>query len=147
MDLSNFFRICVYFCLVMITFNLAVTFVSALNLFEPVDSGMDVNLSDKDTTASSIFEAFSRFTGGMGQIWIVLTTVTGLTSLVIARLVGNSSIIGVWLFGEVFWTSYTSALNVTHLSSYIPFEFLILFTVALMFIWVGAIISMLTAVS
>jgi len=144
MNLSNYFRIAVYFCLVMIIFTLAINFVSALNIFPSVESGMEVDTSDG---ATDIVQRISGFSGELGSMWSIITIATAGIAIVVARIIGNASVIGVWLFSEIFWTSYSRAMTVTNIGGYIGHNFLIMFTVALVFIWIAAVISMMTSVS
>lgn len=146
-DLSNFFRICVYFCLVCIVFTLCVNFVSGLGIFPTVSGGEDVDLSTTDITGTEIFDMLTPFDGGMQYIWLLFTSLTGITAFILARAFGTTTIIGVWLFGEIFWTSYANALGVLDVVSLINWEFVVLFTSALCFVFIGAIISMFTNVS
>ena len=142
MDLSNYFRIAVYFCLVMIVFTMAVNFISALNIFTEAHAGVPIS-GDED----NVFSKISDFTGGMAQFWIILTTIEGIVVIAIAKVVGSTNIIGVWLFGTIFWKSYINSLVVTDVTKLIPVDFIAMFTVALIFIWVAAVISMFTNVS
>jgi hypothetical protein len=142
MDLSNYLRLAVYFCLMMIIFTLAVNFVSGLGIFTSADTG--VNSSG---TPSDIFTEISGFTGGFQYIWVVLLTTGGFATIVIAKIVGSTNIIGVYLFSAVFWTSFSRCLTVVNIGGWVQTDFLNIFIVAIFFVWVAAIISMLTSVS
>jgi len=144
MNLSNYFRIAVYFCLVMVIFTLAINFVSALGIFPPVESGMEVDTSGG---ATDVVQKISGFSGGLGTMWAIITAASAGVAIVVARIIGNASVIGVWLFSGIFWTSYGRAMTVTNIGGYIGQDFLIMFTVALVFVWIAAVISMITSVS
>jgi hypothetical protein len=143
MDLSSYFKIAVYFCLIMIIFTLCVNFVSALNIFPTTPSGVDVTGTDP----ADIFTQISGFSGGMQYLWLTLLSATGILTLAIAKVVGSTNIIGVYLFSAVFWTSFNRCMTVIHIGNWIPLDFLAIFIVAITFIWVAAIISMFTGVS
>lgn len=129
--------------MLIIIFTLAINFVNGLNLFTDVNSG--VATGDKP---GNIFSTISGFSGGIEYIWAALLTATGLGTLVVAKLTQSTNMIGVWLFSGVFWTSYNKCISVVSVSSsgtqWIAPEFLILFTAAVLFLWVAAIIGMLT---
>ena len=62
----------------------------------------------------------------------------------VAKMTQSTNMIGVWLFSSVFWTSYNNAISVIDVNSWIPGDFLLMFTVAFLFLWVGAVIGILT---
>lgn len=144
MDTSSFFRIAVYFCLMMIIFTLAINFVSALNIFSNVDSGVGVDLS---SSHADIFEKLSGFTGGIQYLWVILLTAGGVATIIIAKIVGSTNIIGVYVFSSIFWTSFNRCLTVVNIGSFVPPTFITIFVVAIFFVWVASLISMLTSVS
>jgi hypothetical protein len=121
----------------MIIFTLCVNFVSALGIFSSVPIG---------ATKASILTEISGLSGGYETLWVVLLVAIGFT-IVIAKWVSSTSIIGIYLFSSIFWTSYSRCITVININNFIPTEFLAIFTVGLAFIWVAAIIGMLTSVS
>ena len=140
---STFFQTCVYLCILIIIFTFAISFINSLNLFYDVETGVGT-----EGTSNNIFETITGFSGGFEYIWISLLTATGLGALVVAKLTQSTNMIGVWLFSGVFWTSYSKCISVINISygsqQWIPAQFLIIFTVALLFLWAAAIIGMLT---
>ena len=143
MDLTSYFKIAVYFCLIMIVFTLCINFISELGIFPSAESGVNI----EGTEASDIFTDISGFSGGMQYLWLTILTGAGLGAIVIAKLVGSTNIIGVYLFSAVFWTSFNRCIAVTSVGTYVPLDFLAIFVVAIFFVWVAAIISMFTGVS
>jgi len=142
MDLTNYFRIAIYFCLVMIIFTLAVNFVSALNIFSAVPTGISSSGTPQD-----IFSEISGFSGGVQYIWVLLLTMAGLFVVFMAKVFNDKAIIGVYIFSAIFWTSFNRCLSVINIGNFIPGDLLTIFVVALLFVWVAAIIGMLTIVS
>jgi hypothetical protein len=139
MRLTSFFQVCVYFCLFLLIFTLSVNFVTGLQLFIDVETGPDLS---GETTAEGVF---SRIVDNdMFAIWAMVTSLSGLAAGVLAVLTRSVSILGVYLFSVTFWTSYTLFVSTVNINSWIPLEFMLIFTVALLFIWVAAIIGMLT---
>lgn len=140
MDMSSYFRLAVYFCLIMIIFTFSINFVDILEIFPSVEGGLNETEDDILTTVSGL-------RGGWGAVWALIIGVGAVTALGFAKIMGNTNIIGIYLFSSIFWTSYSRCLAVVHIGNYVSTEFLLIFTVALAFIWVASIISMLTSVS
>jgi len=51
---------------------------------------------------------------------------------------------GIFLFGTVFWASYVNTMIVLNLGNFVPTEFLLIGTVAMMFVFSGAVVGMLS---
>ena len=149
MELSNYFRLAVYFCLIMIIFTLAVDFVSSLGIFTPVDSGVDLTTPATDVAgrSSGIFGLLSPTIGSMASFWAILLTLEGIGAIVVAKLVGSTNIIGVYLFSVTFWGAFIRCLTVVNIGSYLPIEFITMFVVGIFFVWIASVISMMTSVS
>jgi len=105
--------------------------VSALGIFSdvPTDISTIVNNADIDIT------------------WASLLGITGIVAAGAAYALGSLSIIGIYLFSAIFWTNYKISLGILTVGNFIPNEFLTIFTIALVFIWVAAVIGMTTIVS
>lgn len=143
-DWNTFFQTSIYICILIIILTMAINFINTLDLFLDVESGYAVSGKEPN----NIFADITGFSGGFEFIWISLLTVAGLGALVVAKLTHSTNMIGVWLFSGVFWTSYNKCISVVNISSggeaWIAPEFLLMFTVALLFLWAAAIIGMLT---
>lgn len=141
MNLNTFFQLCLYICIVMIVFTLAVNFINGLNAFESrVETGVPVG-----TNTSNTFVNFAGIT--MNEIWVGVLFGTGLLSLALAWMMHSAIPVGVWIFSSVFWTSYQSALTaITGIgiegTQIIPADFLLIGTVMMGFFWMGAIAGM-----
>jgi len=140
METSNYFRLCVYFCIGLIIFTLSINFISAMGIFSSVPT-------DISSTSNNIFSQITGLDEGMASIWAIVTTVGGIGAVVVAFLIQSATFVGVYLFSVVFWTSYSRFIVTININDFIPSDFLIIFTVALLFIWVAAVISMLSNVS
>jgi len=136
---NTFFQTCIYLCITIIVFCTALAFVNALDIYTDVEAGPFI-----DDTPDNVFSSISGFDGGMEFVWLSLVTAGGLGALVVAKMTQSTNMIGVWLFSSVFWTSYNNAISVIDVNSWIPGDFLLMFTVAFLFLWVGAVIGILT---
>jgi len=138
-DWNTFFQTCIYLCIVIIIFCVAIVFVNTLNIYTDVDSGPVIA-----NEADNVFTALSGFSGGMEYIWIALVTAGGLGALAVAKLTQSTNMIGIWLFSSMFWTAYHNCITVIDVNEWIPGNFLLMFTVAFLFLWGAAVTGMLT---
>lgn len=143
MKVNTFFQACVAFTIILLIFTLSVNFVSVSGFYPTeVEVGIDVN-----TTSGN--ETFQDVTGGYtpSNIWTVWS-IAGLIalggSIAIAVLTRSSTFVAIYLFSIVFWTAYLNMISITNLGNYVPGGFLFIGTASLIFIWMGAIIGMLS---
>ena len=139
MNFDNLFRVCLGFTLLLLCFSLVANFVSALDVF-PHTTNIGI---DADTNS-----ALEQLTGldspDMQAIFIGVTGLTFAGAVALAILTKQMIPIGLHLFGVVFWTSWIRMSSVLGYGGYIPVELLAVFTIGAMFIFIGAIIGMLT---
>jgi len=128
-----------YFTIILLIFTLSVNFVSAANFFGTnVPSGVDLNTSSENST-------FISLTGeSTTDLWLLVLVAAGAGGIVVAWLTHSTAILGVYLFSIIFWGSYGTMLGVTKIGNYIPAAFLFIATAALIFVFMGAIIGMLS---
>lgn len=143
MKINTFFQACTAFTILLLLFTLSVNFVSVSGFYPTnAETGIDIN-----TTSTN--ETFQDVTGGYtpSNIWSVWS-LAGLIalggSIAIAVLTRSSVFVGIYLFSIVFWTAYLNMLGITQLGNYVPGSFIFLGTTSLVFIWMGAIIGMLS---
>jgi hypothetical protein len=78
----------------------------------------------------------------MNWIWIV--GISGLLGVGAGVAMRSVVPVGIGLFGGIFWSSFISVHGILSIGGYIPIELLTVFTVATTFIFIAAIIGMLT---
>lgn len=150
--MNTFFRIAVYLSFAMIIFNLAIAFVGGLdnpNTGEPIfpvggtpGRGM--------TNESESIEEYTD----MGAIGLEDPTVGGMFTLIasgvlvatifICILIRSITPLGIAIFGSVFWGAFYQAQAVISYGGYIPSDFITIFVVGGAFLFIAAIIGMLT---
>jgi len=150
-DLSNFYQICVYICIVMIIFNLCVSFVSGLGVFPyDVDTGIATGPTSNDTyTNLTDLGGFnSEGYTGMDGLWIIFlgsgsTLIIGLFLVLLTR---STNILGIVLFSGVFWSSYISTISIINVGGFLIDlgGFVLIGTVGMLFIFSAAVIGMLS---
>jgi len=119
----------------------------ALNIFGNIGD-MGVKPGDNTSETMGNFTKNPSFSGGMtmGMIWGIVLTASGAVGLVLAWLTQDASILGVFIFSGVFWSSFINAMVVINAMGFIPLLFIGLFTLPIIFIFVGAVIGMLSGV-
>ena len=147
MNWNTLYQTCVGITLTMIIFTLAVSFVSGLGVFDPVQTGVSQGDNSSDTfsdiTNSSYSESDFSGQAGMDAVWLIGGI--GGTVIVAAVLAVRSPVFaGIFLFGTVFWASYVNTMIVLNLGNFVPTEFLLIGTVAMMFVFSGAVVGMLS---
>lgn len=142
--MKTLFQTCVIICITMIVFTLAINFVSGLGVFETYESGFDSS-GDTDTIFNSTTNLESDDGGsGMDALWAAVLGGAGLGAIVLAWVTRSPVIIGVYIFSAIFWASYINALSVININNWIPAGFLLIGTVAMVFIFGGAVAGMLS---
>jgi len=145
MRLNSLFQTCLYIVIIMTVFSLSVTLISSLGIFGSLDSGVSTDLENE----SSTFESISDIT--MNDFWSFLSSEEGLTSIIglgatvgLAILTRSPTLIGVGLFSTVFWTSYMNVNGILSIGGYLPVELMVIGYIVMFFLWVGAVIGMIT---
>lgn len=152
MELTNFYQVCVFLSVSIMVFSLSVGFLGGLGVFGSLtpDFGVDV-----DGNESSVVEGFTKnpdSTGlaGMGfeNAWLLIfgagTVLAGAGAIGIAIATQNATFVGVYVFSVYFWASYLNAVGILSFGGFLPFNFIMLFTVPVGFIFVAAIAGMLS---
>jgi hypothetical protein len=142
--LKSLFQVCFLICITLLLFTLSLNLISGLGVF----GFGEVSSPELEGTTESLFTRLSGFEGGMGTVWAVVTTAAGVLSVAAAVLMRSTTPIGIYLFSAVFWTSYTRFIGFVNINNLfvtgVLSGFLLIVTVGLLFIWVGALIGMLT---
>lgn len=153
-DLTTFYQICIYITVVMVVFILALNFVVGLQVFPIiVESGFQTGDGTTDEVFSTItnvhdasgnegFAAMNNLVLGVGAL-------AGLgAGLALGYLFQSTTLIAVSLFTGIFWSAYINTLSVLKavgfLQSLTDYGFMLIGTVAMLFIFAGAVTGMLS---
>jgi hypothetical protein len=144
MDLNTLFKQCMYFCIVLLIFTFALNFISTL-WFDvgaiPASSPMGASPnSTANATFMSYVQGITGLSGGFSSLFILASVGTGLAAVVLSALSHQTTPLAIYLFGVIFWTSWIRAFASIPA---IPPEISIIFTVAIMFVFAGAVVAML----
>lgn len=146
MNLNTFFQICTYITICMIMFCISVNFVSGLGVFGDMEviGGPDMGNNTNDTFQRITYKVDTPEGENITDLWALVIAGAGIAGLVVAWLTHSTSIIGVFIFSAVFWAAYINTLSILNVVSWIPIGYITLFSTGMAFIWIGAIIGMLT---
>ena len=136
--MASFFRTCTYLCMGLIVFTLAINFVNTLGAFTAYEAG------GEDITSQSAIEKISGLDGGMATLWGLAVGIGLAGALALVYLSKQISPIGIYLFSTVFWTSWIRMNSVINVGGVMPVELMAIFTVGALFLFVAAMIGMLT---
>jgi hypothetical protein len=145
MEMNNFFGICVIFTVSLMVFCLCVNVFVGFQIF----GNAGVFGPDISGNSSQMFTNFTKnpdFPVGMtmGMIWGLVLTSAAAVGLVLAWIMQDASILGVFIFSGVFWSSFINAMVILGAMAFIPVVLIGLFTVPVLFIFVAAVIGMLS---
>jgi len=135
----TFYRTAVWICIAIIVFTLAINVVNSMEAFPTDYEGGTTGI-----TSENALEQISGLEGGMEGIWALGVGLGAIGVVALVFVSKQISPIGIYIFSTVFWTSWLRMFAVLNIGEYIPAELLLLFTVGVLFIFIAAVIGMLT---
>ena len=144
MNLNTLFHQCLYFCIVLIIFTLALNFISVL-WFEtgavPIEThlGKAPGATAEETVGDWINNQLWFF-GDFGALFVLVSVGSAIPVIGLTILSGQTTPLAIYIFGMVFWTSFIRALAIL---TFIPVGISIIFVVAVIFIFIGAVAAIL----
>ena len=134
----------------MIFFGFSLGFISAMGAFpggytSPFNPGNDTSLGITTNLTRNITGTGSL---SWGETWALATGLTLLGVGVFSILTGTTNMLGVYLFGTFFWSSWASLVGILYefdfLTSSAGLILVSMITVGMSIMFVGAIIGMLS---
>ena len=147
MNLGNLYQICIYFTIGLMVFTLSINFVGAMDIFgtnPDLGPSVEGNSSDIEKNFTKTAEKSGGFS--IDLVWTLIISVEVIGGIGLAIATQSTSVLGAYIFGAVFWTSYINAMTIIGAVGFLPVGFLVLFTVPMIFIFIGAVIGMLSGV-
>lgn len=147
--MNTFTSFCVGACIFMIFFGMSIGFIGLMGAFP---TGLTTGFTPGNST-ETVTGLTGNVTGVMGHFnfWDLWGATTGLAlggALAIGILTKSTNMIGTWVFGTFFWSSWGSMLTVFYtfdfLSSGAGLMLITMITVGMAFIFVAAVIGMLS---
>ena len=138
--MNSFFRIAVWICMLLLIFTLVANFIQGLAAF-PIEGSPGMDISNTDSALATITGNSDM---NMNYLFVGVSTLALLGTIVLAYFTRTMIPIGLYLFGAVFWASWIRFTSIFSYGGYVPGDFIIIFTVGVMFVFIAAIIGMLT---
>ena len=150
MDMNNFYQVCVYISVSLMVFTLVISFLGGLGVFGPLSPDWGLDTSGNQSNIVGNFTQNPDQEGGFGNAWLIVfggsTVLAAAGAIGIAIATQNATFVGVYIFSIYFWASYLNAVSIISFGGFLPLGFIVLFTVPVGFVFVGAIVGMLSGV-
>jgi len=140
--MKTFFQISIIITFIMFIFGLLASFIASTGAF-PFADDMGISISS-DSDFLTKFTGLDEDSQSMRALFL---GVTGLSFIgVVALAFATKSVvpIGLHLFGLVFWASWTKTSVILGHGGYVPEGLLVIFTVGVFFVFIAAIVGILT---
>jgi len=123
----------------LLIFTLVLSYVQSTGAF-PVSGTGGQEIS---STGEVLEQTTALETGNMNYLWGIV--IGGIAAGLVAGWITHSIIpTGVFIFGGVFWASFINTHSILSYGGWIPGDFLMIFTVGAVFIFIAACVGMLT---
>ena len=139
--MKSMFQMCFYICMVLILINLGWGFLRGIDDVWTSDASAQNAIEGE--TDQGILQELTGLDSAGTDLWLMITTVGGAAALAFSWMVHSLSPLGIYLFGVAFWSSYNGTVSILSMNGWVPADFLLLGTVAVAFLFIGAIIGMI----
>lgn len=124
-----------------ILLNIGFGFIQGLGSFPLAE---DETIGTGNVTNRNVLTVLTGLSGGMEGMWALFLVAGAAASVFLAWATHSVVPIGIYLFSEVFWTSWIRTHGILNFGGYIPADFLLLITIGMIFLFIAAVIGMLT---
>jgi len=130
----------------MIFFNLVIGFVGGLTNVDgdPIFPVADTPGIGNVNESSILGEVTGLEDPNMNALWVSVVGGGILVAVVLSILTRSVVPIGIHIFSTVFWTAYINCNSILSTGNFIPSGFLSIFFVGTIFLFIAALIGMLT---
>lgn len=134
----------------MIFIGMSMGFIGAINAFPTsMTSPIDTSSGDMDIL-ENLTGNITGTTGTLtfGEMWGIATGAITVGAIVLSILTGTTNMIGIWLFGSFFWSSWVSLIGILYMFAFLTtgagLILVTMITVGMSIMFVGAVIGMLS---
>ena len=147
MQLSNLFQTCLYFTILLMAFTLCINFATGLGVFGEITPTWGHNIGNTTNTTIQNFTKSEKYNQGidMNTIWGLVIGGGIIGAVAVAWLLQDATFVGIYIFSFVFWASFINCWGILFAVG-LPASILTLFSVPIIFIFIGAIVGMLSGV-
>ena len=150
MRFNTFFQICIYIVLACIILTLSINFVVSLGIFGDysAETGIQSQKTANETLAQ--FTKSGDYKTGFltTDLWsfVLAGIAVAAGAAVVAWITHSASVLGVGVFAYVFWASYVNVISILQVGGFLADLglFVLIGTVGMGFIFIGAVIGMLS---
>lgn len=140
--MNTLFRIVFHITILLIVFNLSLSLITSISgtVFSDIDDPTVV----EGNSAIGIFEKLTGLEGFSLGVWGFITGIAGIGVGILSVITKSYTLIGIYLFTTAFWTSYNGAISIINMNSWLPGGFILIISVVMLLLFVGAIIGLTT---
>ena len=113
-----------------------------------VDGLWTVEATDQNviesTNDNSLIKELTGLDATGTDMWFMITTIGAGAALAFSWMVHSLTPLGLYLFGVAFWSSYNGTVTLLSMNGWIPGDLILIATVGMAFLFIGAIIGMIT---
>jgi len=142
LSMKSMFQMCFFICMFLILINVGWGFVRGIDGVWTAEAS-EQNLIE-GTNDNGILGELTGLDSAGTDLWLMVTTIGGAAALAFSWMVHSLTPLGIYLFGVAFWSSYNGTVTIIGMNSWLPGDFILIITVAMIFLFVGAIIGMIT---
>ena len=145
--MNTFYQFCVSACVFLLFITMSINFVNMLNVFPSTLEGGFVTGNTTASTYENLTATNSTSYMSMGDIWTIVGVGALIGGIALAILTQSVTIIGAYLFGLIFWSSYLNVVGILFIGGAITGALVILMsmvTIGMVLLFAGAIIGMFT---
>lgn len=140
--MKSMFQMCFYICIFLIMINLGWGFVRGMDDVWTSEAS-EQNIIE-GTNENSVISELTGLDSAGTDLWVMITTVGAAAALAFSWMVHSLTPLGIYLFGVAFWSSYNGTVTILSMNSWVPGDLLLLVTVGMIFLFIGAIVGMIT---
>jgi hypothetical protein len=148
--MNTFNSICIAGCIFMTFISMSIGFINLSGAFG-VTTPTTISVNGNATqTVENLSQNITGTAGKMdwNSLWLIATGITALGVIGLAFMTGTTNMIGVYLFGTFFWSSWLNVVNIMRLGGFLDFSagvaLITMITVGMTFMFIGAVIGMLS---
>lgn len=143
--MNTFFRVAIFFSIAMIVFNMVIGFVGSLE--NPAGDKVFPMRDTPGAVSADEESILSEVTGleepNMEALWIGIVGGGMAVALFLSWISHTLTPLGIHLFSTIFWTAWIKSNSILS-GGFIPQEFLNIFFVGMIFLFIAAVIGMIT---
>lgn len=141
-NMNTLYRLAFYIMILLILFNLGWGVLRGLDGTVYAESA-DHNIIEEETD-NDIFTELTGLSGDALNMFSIAAVAGMAGAAVFAYMVQSLTPVALYIFGVGFWMSYNATVTTINLNGWIPESLMLMVTVTMIFLFMGAIIGLIT---